>query len=67
MPKAHKPGKSSNISLAQRKGTTKVASDWKLEDSTSYLVVPRTIRSFPHDDPRKSEWRINLPTKEREQ
>ena len=65
MPKGHKPGKASNISLARQKGTQKVISDWRIEDVTSYLVVPRKIRSFHRNDPRKAEWRVKLTTKEK--
>ena len=65
MPKGHKPGKASNISLARQKGTQKVISDWKIEDTKSYLVVPRNIRSFHRNDPRKAKWRVTLLTEAR--
>lgn len=62
MPKAHKPGKSSNISLVyDKKAFTKKNEafwqSWDPSEIKTFLELPPGLGKFKKDDPRIADWR----------
>lgn len=65
MPKSHKPGPESNISIIHKKKIWSARNmefweNWDPSTITSYLMVPKSIRKFSKYDPRKNKWRVRI-------